>query len=175
MYRISNNIRISNIIRIRIRILMTILRIKTTYFMERALLRMVHGRVNMAPKKQKNARRWTETELDCLADVLADPENNYAISLDKLALKKSSNNEVFEHIKIDFVKEMENEDFRARNAEHFKGKPPKLDVSIERLRQKYKWLKTEWGKHTRRAKNGSGLEPEKEPRWYQILNPVCRD
>ena len=34
------------------------------------------------------------------------------------------------------------------------------------------WLKTEWGKHTRRAKNGSGLEPEEEPRWFQILNPV---
>ena len=44
----------------------------------------------------------------------------------------------------------------------------KLDVSIERQRQKFKWLKTEWGKHTRRAKNVFGLEPEEDPRWFQI-------
>ena len=44
---------------------------------------------DMGPKKDlKNARRWTPTELDAFADVLADPGNNYAISLDKLALKK---------------------------------------------------------------------------------------
>ena len=126
----------------------------------------------MGPKT-KNSRRWTETELDCLADVLADPENNYAITLDRLALKKSSNNEVFEHIMTDLSKEMGKEDFISRNADHFKGgKSTKLDISIDRLRHKFKWLKTQWGEHTRRAKNGSGLEPEKEPRWYQILNPV---
>ena len=63
----------------------------------------------MGPKKDnpKNARRWTPTELDALADVLANPENNYAITLDKLALKKSSNNEVFDHIRIDFLKEID--------------------------------------------------------------------
>ena len=44
--------------------------------------------------KAKNNRRWTDLELDCFADVLADPENSFAASLDKLALKKSSNNEV---------------------------------------------------------------------------------
>ena len=49
-------------------------------------------------KEPKNARRWTDVELDAYADVLADPENSFAASLDKLALKKSCNDEVFEHI-----------------------------------------------------------------------------
>ena len=49
-------------------------------------------------KEPKNARRWTDVELDAYADVLADPEISLAATLDKLALKKSSNNEVFEYI-----------------------------------------------------------------------------
>ena len=102
-------------------------------------------------------------EIDTLADVLADTENNYAVALDKLALKKSSNNEVFEHIRTAFLAEMEKEDFRVRNKEHFIKTPSKLDTSLDKLRQKYKWLKKEWGEHTRRAKNGSGLAPDEEP------------
>ena len=39
-------------------------------------------------------------------------------------------------------------------------------------RQKCKWFKTEWANKTNHAKNGSGLDTEKEPHWYQILNPV---
>ena len=48
-----------------------------------------------SPRPKKN-RHWTDLELDCFADVLADPENSFAANLDKLALKKSSNNEVYE-------------------------------------------------------------------------------
>ena len=47
-----------------------------------------------------------------------------------------------------------------------------MDVSIEKLRQKYKWLKQEWSSKTTRAKNGSGLDPDKEPHWYNAINPV---
>ena len=47
-----------------------------------------------------------------------------------------------------------------------------MGISIEKLRQKYKWFKTEWINKTNCAKNGSGLDPEKESHWYQILNPV---
>ena len=42
---------------------------------------------NKVKKATKNSRRWTGTELDCFADVLADPENSFAVTLDKLALK----------------------------------------------------------------------------------------
>ena len=54
----------------------------------------------MASKKKqepKNSRRWTECELEIFAGVLAEPENCFAVTLEKLALKKSSNNEVFDH------------------------------------------------------------------------------
>ena len=63
-------------------------------------------------KTAKNTRQWTENELELLAEVLADPENNFAISVDKLALKKSSNNEAFEHIKNTFEMEMDNGTFK---------------------------------------------------------------
>ena len=125
-------------------------------------------------KSSKNARRWTDLELSVYADVLADPENSFAVSLEKLALKKSANNEVFEHIQKHFIAEMEKEDTKERNSELLKDikGTTKLDFSIEKLRQKYKWLKTEWNNKTLRVKNGSGLEPQQEARWYQIINPV---
>ena len=132
----------------------------------------------MGPKKSnknkeaKNERRWTKKELNTYADVHADPDSCFAATLDKLALKKSSNNEVFECIQKELVSEMEAEDFQTRNSEHFKGRPTKLNTSIEKLRTKYKWFKLEWSNKTNRAKSGSGLDPDKEPHWYQILNPV---
>ena len=49
-------------------------------------------------KEPKNVRRWTDVELDAYADVLADPENSFAATLDKLVLRMSSNDKVFEHI-----------------------------------------------------------------------------
>ena len=130
----------------------------------------------MASKKKqepKNSRRWTECELEIFADVLAEPENCFAVTLEKLALKKSSNNEVFDHIQNAFVSEMAKEEFQLRNIEHFKDKRiTKLDTCIEKLRIRYKWLKSEWSAKTTRAKNGSGFDPDDEPNWYKILNPV---
>ena len=44
----------------------------------------------MADKKgktTKNNRRCTENELELFAEVLADPKNNFAISLEKFTLK----------------------------------------------------------------------------------------
>ena len=61
-------------------------------------------------KGPKNARPWTDVEFHAYADVLADPENYFAATLDKLALKKSSNNEVFEHIQKELAAEIETED-----------------------------------------------------------------
>ena len=52
------------------------------------------------------------------------------------------------------------------------GNLSKLDTSVDKLRIKYKWSKQEWAAKTRRAKNGSGLEPDQEPQWYKVLNPV---
>ena len=114
----------------------------------------------------------TDFELDAYADVLADPENSFAATLDKLVLKKSSDNEVFKDIQKELATEMEIEDFQSRNNDYLKSRPTKLDISIKKLRQKYKWIKTEWTDKTNHVKSGSGLDPEKEPHWYQLLNPV---
>ena len=66
----------------------------------------------MTDKKEKNTkstRRWTENELELFAEVLVDPENNLAISLESLTLGKSANNEIFDHIKNTFEMEMDDE------------------------------------------------------------------
>ena len=57
-------------------------------------------------KFKESQRRWTKEETDKFCEILADPRNNYAASLDKLALKKSSNNELFKPIKNTFDEEL---------------------------------------------------------------------
>ena len=52
-----------------------------------------------------------DVELGVYTDVLADPENSFATTLNKLALKTSCNNNVFEHIQKELAAEMETEDF----------------------------------------------------------------
>ena len=88
---------------------------------------------NKKAKTTKNAGRWTEKELSelfaqALAEFLADPENNFAISLEKLALKKSANNELFERIKNTFEMEIDNEVFK-QNTDQVKGNATKLEYT----------------------------------------------
>ena len=45
---------------------------------------------NNKGKSTKNARLWTENELELFVKTLPDPENNFAIPVEKLALKKSA-------------------------------------------------------------------------------------
>ena len=84
---------------------------------------------NKKAKTTKNPGRWTENELEFFAEVLADPENNFAISLEKLALKKSANSEVFEHIKSTFEMKVDNESFKQNNADQVKGNATKLEYT----------------------------------------------
>ena len=71
----------------------------------------------------KNTRQLTENKLELFVEVLADPENNFAIALEKLALKKLANNEVFKHIKNTFEMEMDSEIFKQND----KGNATKLE------------------------------------------------
>ena len=82
---------------------------------------------NKKAKTTKSARRWTENKLELFVEVLADPENNFAISLEKLALRKPVNNEVFEYIKNNFDMKMDNKIFRQNNADQVKNKATKLE------------------------------------------------
>ena len=94
-------------------------------------------------EKKENNRRWTIPEIDFFADVLVEPENAFAITLAKMALKKSSNNEVFECIGIEFREAMMSDEFKRRNSPFLKkSKNEKLDISAESLRAKDKWLKS---------------------------------
>ena len=43
-------------------------------------------------KCKESQRLWTKEEIEKFSVILAEPSNNYAVYLEKLALKKSSNN-----------------------------------------------------------------------------------
>ena len=52
----------------------------------------------MAKQVSKLARRLTIEETELFPEIVADPDYGFAQSLERLALKKSSNNEIFRHI-----------------------------------------------------------------------------
>ena len=56
-------------------------------------------------KCKEGQRCWMKEEIEKFSEILADPANNYAASLEKLALKKLLNNELFEHVKNTFDEE----------------------------------------------------------------------
>ena len=65
-------------------------------------------KVRMAGKEKENhVRRWAKEEEVKFAEVLVDLNNGFAFCLDRLALKKSSNDEVYEHIKKSSDEELE--------------------------------------------------------------------
>ena len=112
--------------------------------------------------KKLKERKWTEDELFIFANVLVN--DGFANVLEMLALKRSSNAEVFRHIKNLFDKAL------VESGHTDKERP--LDTSVEKLRKKYTNLKGEFGKITIRIKTESGMAASKEPKRYSILNEV---
>ena len=136
----------------------------------------------MAPKHQKKTQRdrnWTENETTLFAMILANDDDGFCYALETLALKKKTNNEVFEHIKSKFEARLSEEEFHETNVvENFTSRRKtfeKLNTSVEKLRRKYANLKTKWKDQQDQAKRGSGLASEDEPGWYQHLNPIFSD
>ena len=127
---------------------------------------------------KKGYRRWTQEEADIFAEILSDPDNGFAESLQKLALKKSSNNEVFIYIQQEFINALRLDLFKEINEKKFQDKNgivlkyTELGIDIDKLRVKYKALKQEWSRIRDSIKNGSGLSFDTEPRWFKHLNPV---
>ena len=68
-------------------------------------------------KSQLHAKQWTNDELELFAEVLTDDEHSFAFSLEQMALKTASNNEVFEHVKTAFDKALKNPEFIYANEE----------------------------------------------------------
>ena len=69
------------------------------------------------------------------------------------------------------------EEFIVENRGNFLGIDPypELDLSIPKLRNKYNNIKWQWRQRVDRAKNGSGLDVEKEAMWFQLLHPILSD
>ena len=69
-------------------------------------------------------------------EVLVDDENGFADALERLALKKVTDNEVFRHVKLKFDAALKNESFHTKNiAENFSDKKyTKLDTNVLKLR-----------------------------------------
>ena len=67
------------------------------------------------PRKLKKERVWTNAEMKYITLVLAEEKKQYTVRLETLALKKSSNNQVFEEISKDFEKLLLSEEFREEN------------------------------------------------------------
>lgn len=88
-----------------------------------------------------------------------DRDRPWALVLECMALKKSSNESVFGKIRDELIKE-----------EGYKD----VHVQTEQLRRKYKWLKQEWRKINYKISNGSGLgaKDTELPRWYGLLDPI---
>ena len=78
-----------------------------------------------------------------------DNDNNFLNMLEELALKRSSNDEVFHYIKTIFDKELNADHFMPVNNKTFQDKKgkihkhEKLDTSIPKLTAQLKYLKTE--------------------------------
>ena len=67
-------------------------------------------------KKSKDcARRWTKEEVEKFQEILSEPSNKYSVALEKLALKKSSNNKVFECVKKSFDDALQDSGFTESN------------------------------------------------------------
>ena len=118
-------------------------------------------------------RKWTHRELKEFAYVLADDVNEFALSLETLALKRSANIHIFEQIKEELEKHL-----HVQMAEDAEESVPKkrlnksIDTSVPKLRVKYKWLKDQRRKLTDIIKVGSGKLPIDELEWFKILDPV---
>ena len=111
------------------------------------------------------SQNWIDNEFQ----EFANDENAFAVSLEKLALKKSASDEVFSQIKIPFDQAFRDPDFKKKNEEpNFKQKEGKileysiLDTSEDKLREKYANLKASWNKISDRSKNGRRLTPIRE-------------
>lgn len=118
--------------------------------------------------KETRGRKWREVELKVFATVLADDRNEFALTLETLALKKSANFHIFQNIKKELDARLQMENIPCSK----KGKEKAIETSVVKLRAKYKWLKEQWRKVTDRAKSGSGKSAIDEPEWFTIIDPI---
>ena len=92
-------------------------------------------------EKIKKEGNWTKEET-LFAEILIDEEINFADCLERWALKRSANEEVYKEILQLFQEEMNKEEFLQRNAKNFgKGKYEPLQIYTKKLQAKYNAIK----------------------------------
>ena len=90
-------------------------------------------------------------ELEEFAEVLSD---DFSFNLETLALKKSSNDQIFNDIKEQLDAHLEKLDNKGTKKLKKRGNErARIDTSIGNLRKKYKWMKAEWKKLTERVQD----------------------
>ena len=142
------------------------------YLVQRPLARvMLNAQNNMVAKnnsKETRGTKWREVELKVFVTVLTDDRNEFALTLETLALKKSANFHIFQNIKKELNARLQTENIECSK----KGKEKAIETSVVKLRAKYKWLKEQWRKFTDRTKSGSGKSAIDEPEWFTIIDPI---
>lgn len=118
--------------------------------------------------KETRGTKWREVEFKVFATVLTDDRNEFALTLETLALKKLANFHIFQNIKKELDARLQMENIPCSK----KGKEKAIETSVVKLRAKYKWLKEQWRKFTDRAKSGSGKSAIDEPEWFTIIDPI---
>ena len=107
---------------------------------------------------------------------MIDEEFNFSDCLERRALKRSANEEVYKKILQLFQEEINKEEFLQRNVKNFgKGKYEPLQVDTKKLQAKYNAIKRKWREIKERTRNSSGLAPKSIPEWYEKIHSTLGD
>ena len=110
--------------------------------------------VKLCQLVRKKTQNWIHLETEIACNILLDSELNFCYTLEKKALKKSSNKDVFEALQKEFPTVLLHNDF--------------LDTAIEKLGNQYNNIKKNWRKNVDCARTSSGLDVMKESTWIVI-------
>ena len=69
-------------------------------------------------EKKRPSHKWTSGETNLFSQILADPENNFMVTLKKSALKKASNSEIFDSIIAEFKEGLGNVQYKGKNSKN---------------------------------------------------------
>ena len=121
-------------------------------------------------------RNWTNEETLLFVEILIDEGFNFEDCLERRALKRSANEEVYKATLQLFQEEMNKEEFQQRNAKNFgKEKYEPLQVDVKKLQAKYNAIKRKWLKIKDQPRKGSGLAPKSDPEWYEKIDYILGD
>ena len=107
---------------------------------------------------------------------MIDEEFNFANCLERRALKRSVNEEVYKEILQLFQEEVNKEEFLQRNAKIFgKEKYEPLQIDTKKLQAKYNAIKQKWCQSKDQPRKGSGLAPKSNQEWFENMDSILGD